>query len=107
MSGWPLCLDVAFSAVTVRTAHFAVIRGRMSALAPRRDMVTLHFFVTRFMVVITAKQTGILSNWGFHFVPAPPSGRFDHIYTAQELYQAFKLPQNYIDIIEAVIKERK
>ena len=63
--------------------------------------------LTRFMVVIAAKQTGILSNFGFRFVPAPPSGRFDHIYTDQELYKAFNLPQNYIDIIEAVIKERK
>ena len=63
--------------------------------------------LTRFMVVIAAKQTGILSDFGFRFVPAPPSGRFDHIYTDQELYKAFNLPQNYIDIIEAVIKERK
>ena len=30
-----------------------------------------------------------------------------HIYTDQELYEAFNLPQKYIDIIESVIKERK
>lgn len=63
--------------------------------------------LTRFMVVIAAKQTGILNDFGFRFVPAPPSGRFDHIYTDKELYGAFNLPQNYIDTIEAVIKERK
>lgn len=43
----------------------------------------------------------------FRFVPAPPSGKFDHIYTDEELYKAFNLPQKYIDVIEAVVKERK
>ena len=54
-----------------------------------------------------SKLTGILTNDYFRFVPAPPSGKFDHIYTDQELYEAFNLPQKYIDIIESVIKERK
>ena len=63
--------------------------------------------LTRFMVVITAKQTGILNDYGFRFVPAPPSGKFDHIYTDDELYKDFNLPQKYIDVIEAVVKERK
>lgn len=63
--------------------------------------------LTRFMVVITAKQTGILNDYGFRFVPAPPSGKFDHIYTDKELYKDFNLPQKYIDVIEAVVKERK
>lgn len=36
-----------------------------------------------------------------------PTGKFDHIYTDEELYKAFNLPQKYIDVIEAVIKERK
>ena len=48
-----------------------------------------------------------INNDYFRFVPAPPSGKFDHIYTDEELYKAFNLPQKYIDIIEAVIKERK
>ena len=43
----------------------------------------------------------------WRFVPAPPSGKFDHIYTDEELYKAFNLPQKYIDVIETVIKERK
>lgn len=34
-------------------------------------------------------------------------GKFDHIYTDEELYKTFNLPQEYIDVIEAVIKERK
>ena len=63
---------------------------------------------TRFFVACNiSKLTGILTNDYFRFVPAPPSGKFDHIYTDQELYEAFNLPQKYIDIIESVIKERK
>lgn len=63
---------------------------------------------TRFFVAINiSKLTGIICDNCFRFVPAPPSGKFDHIYTDQELYDHFKLPQKYIDIIEAVIKERK
>ena len=63
---------------------------------------------TRFFVFINlSKLTGILTNHYWRFVPAPPSGKFDHIYTDKELYQAFNLPQKYIDVIEAVIKERK
>lgn len=48
-----------------------------------------------------------MCNSFFRFVPAPPSGKFDHIYTDAELYKAFNLPQKYIDVIEAVVKERK
>lgn len=63
---------------------------------------------TRFFTAINqSKLTGIITNDCFRFVPAPPCGKFNHIYTDQELYKAFKLPQEYIDIIEAVIKERK
>jgi len=62
----------------------------------------------RFLIMINAsKLTGILTDYYFRFVPAPPSGKFDHIYTDEELYKAFNLPQKYIDVIEAVIKERR
>lgn len=62
----------------------------------------------RFLVAITLSgETGMPTNNTFRFVPAPPSGKFDHIYTDEELYKAFNLPQKYIDIIESVIKERK
>ena len=63
---------------------------------------------TRFFVAINISKLGpILTDDCFRFVPAPPSGKFDHIYTDEELYKAFNLPQKYIDVIEAVIKERK
>ena len=63
---------------------------------------------TRFFVAINiSKLNNILTDDCFRFVPAPPSGKFDHIYTDEELYKAFNLPQKYIDVIEAVIKERK
>jgi len=62
---------------------------------------------TRFFVLINISKLGpILTDDYFRFVPAPPSGKFDHIYTDEELYKAFNLPQKYIDVIEAVIKER-
>lgn len=54
-----------------------------------------------------SKLTGILTNDYFRFVQAPPTGKFDHIYTDEELYKVFNLPQKYIDVIESVIKERK
>ena len=54
-----------------------------------------------------SKLTGVICDDCFRFVPAPPSGKFDHIYTDAELYKAFNLPQKYIDVIEAVVKERK
>jgi hypothetical protein len=72
---------------------------------------------TRFFVAINiSKLTGILTDDYFRFVPAPTvldsngnrvPGKFDHVYTDQELYKTFNLPQKYIDVIESVIKERK
>lgn len=62
----------------------------------------------RFLVAITLSgEIGLPTSNTFRFVPAPPSGKFDHIYTDDELYKDFNLPQKYIDVIEAVIKERK
>jgi hypothetical protein len=61
---------------------------------------------TRFFLIGNISKLAILDNHCFRYVPAPPSGNFDHIYTDEELYKAFKLPQKYIDIIEALIKER-
>lgn len=64
--------------------------------------------LVRFLVLINiSKLNGIWTDDYFRFVPAPPSGKFDHIYTDEELYDAFNLPQKYRDVIEAVIKERK
>lgn len=61
----------------------------------------------RFFVLINISSLTLLNDNSFRFVPAPPSGKFDHIYTDEELYKAFKLPQKYIDVIEETIKERK
>ena len=63
---------------------------------------------TRFFVAINlSSRSGVMENNYFRFVPAPPSCKFDHIYTDAELYRDFHLPQKYIDVIEAVVKERK
>lgn len=64
-------------------------------------------FTRLFVAINPTKLTGIITDDDFRFVPAPPSGKFDHIYTDEELYKAFNLPQKYIDVIEAVVKERK
>ena len=64
-------------------------------------------FTRFFLSCYYSKLTGVICKQCFQFVPAPPSGKFDHIYTDQELYDAFNLPQKYRDVIEAVIKERK
>ena len=72
---------------------------------------------TRFFVAINISKLGqILTDHCFRFVPSPMvldeqgnrvQGKFDHIYTDEELYKTWNLPQKYIDVIEAVIKERK
>lgn len=63
--------------------------------------------LVRFFVLINIGSTTIINANSFRFVPAPPSGKFDHIYTDKELYDAFNLPQKYRDVIEAVIRERE
>lgn len=65
-----------------------------------------HYFDIQSNEQHTFKLTGMLTNHVFRFVPAPPTGKFDHIYTDKELYKDFNLPQKYIDVIEAVVKER-
>lgn len=64
-------------------------------------------FVRFFVAVNISKLAPMMCNECFKLVPAPPSGKFDHIYTDEELYKAFNLPQKYIDIIESIIKDRK
>ena len=69
----------------------------------------------RFMILIAVDGFHIGANMHYYrFVPAPPiqqtdltANPWDHIYTDKELYDYFKLPQKYIDVIESVIKERK
>lgn len=72
-------------------------------------------FVRLFIFGNISTRSNVFNNHYFRFVPAPPSGKFDHIYTDAELYEAFGLNKpeaqtkdgvRYKDIIEAVIKER-
>ena len=66
---------------------------------------------TRFFIIANMSKITVTDQHCFRFVPAPPttvSGNpWDHIYTDEELYKAFNLPQKYIDVIEAVVRERK
>lgn len=71
---------------------------------------------TRFFVLINISKVTVANDNTFRFVPSPMildergnrvSGKFDHIYTDEELYKTWNLPKKYIDVIEAVIKERK
>lgn len=72
------------------------------------NKVLINCKFTRFFLLCNiSKLTVTFDNDYFRFVPAPPSGKFEHIYTDEELYKAFNLPQKYIDVIESVIKERK
>jgi len=68
------------------------------------------YMYTRLVRFMASIYISVFKGWNqkstFKYVPAPPSGKFDHIYTDEELYKAFNLPQKYIDVIEAVIKER-
>ena len=41
----------------------------------------------------------------WRFVPDP--GKFDHLFTDQELYKKYALTQDEINIIESIIKERE
>lgn len=60
----------------------------------------------RFMVLIGFNVlTGVLNEEFWRFVPDP--GKFDHIFTDEELYQKYGLTEKEINIIESVIKERK
>jgi hypothetical protein len=64
-------------------------------------------FVRFFLLGNISTRSNIFNSNYFRFVPAPPTGKFDHIYSDDELYKAFNLSQKYIEVIESVIKERK
>lgn len=64
-------------------------------------------FVRFFLLGNISTRSNIFNSNYFRFVPTPETDKFDHIYTDEELYKAFNLPQKYIDVIESVIKERK
>ena len=68
-----------------------------------------------FLSCYYSKLTGVICKQCFRFVPSPMildnsgnriRGEFDHIYTDDELYKTWSIPQKYIEVIEAVVKER-
>ena len=63
----------------------------------------ISYLYTKIVRFLISCAIGSYKAWNksetFRFVPAPPSGKFDHIYTDEELYKAFNLPQKYIDVI--------
>lgn len=59
----------------------------------------------RFLVFLNAFTVGVINDETWRFVPDP--GKFDHIFTDEELYKKYNLTQEEINIIESVIKERK
>lgn len=62
---------------------------------------------TQFFVAMNQnKVKGNFNPEGLRFVPAPPNGLFDHIYTDEELYKHFGLTDEHIAIIESVVKSR-
>lgn len=61
-------------------------------------------FVRFFFAINLGKLSNIITDDNFRFVTDP--GPFDHKFTDVELYEKYKLPQKYIDVIEAVIKSR-
>ena len=63
-------------------------------------------FVRYLLSINLAGLTGIAnpnSDW-WRFVPDP--GKFDHVFTDEELYNKYSLTQDEISLIESVIKER-
>ena len=89
------------------TSAESIIFGAVEELECRSFESWLHSKLVQFMVFGCMASREIMNDNTFKFVPAPPSGKFDHIYTDEELYKEFNLPQKYIDVIESVIKERK
>lgn len=61
----------------------------------------------RFMVLMNvSKLNSILTDHYFRFAPRVPNNKYDHIFTDNEIYEYFNIPEEYITVIEAVIKER-
>lgn len=64
------------------------------------------YYETRFIWFLAyVASTGTICTDTFKWVPDP--GKFDHIFTDEELYKKYNLTPEEIAIIESVIKERK
>lgn len=58
----------------------------------------------RFLMSVVVSGAGLTKQY-FRWVPDP--GKFDHIFTDEELYNKYGLTDDEIKVIESVIKERK
>ena len=65
----------------------------------------LELKANRFLMLLG--DTEGVTHSSYRFVPAPPNGKFDRLFTDNDFYDYFKIPPSYIDIIEDVIKGRK
>lgn len=62
-----------------------------SLLECQSFMAWINTKFTRFFLMPNIRRlTGIFTDACFRFVPAPPSGKFDHIYTDEELLQGIQ-----------------
>lgn len=62
---------------------------------------------TRFFILINISSLTILNDNTFRFVPCPPNNSFDHLYTDEELYDWFNLPEEYRVVIDSILRDRK
>lgn len=63
--------------------------------------------LARFLYLVNiSKLTTIYTDNCFKFVPKPKSGKFDHIYTDEEVYTDFGLNKEQIELIDTIIKGR-
>lgn len=62
---------------------------------------------TRFFILINISSLTILNDNTFRFVPCPPHNSFDHLYTDKELYDWFNLPEEYREVIDSILRDRK
>ena len=62
-------------------------------------------FTRFFLVMNISKLTRTATDDSFRFIPAPPGGKFDHVFTEQELYDYYKIPDKYIEIIESSVRD--
>ena len=65
----------------------------------------LHTKLISFLLLIYLSSSKIIKDSTWRYITDP--GHFDHIFTDQELYTKYNLTQEEINVIEAVIKERK
>ena len=62
---------------------------------------------TRFFILINISSLRILNDNTFRFVPCPPNNSFDHLYTDEEMYDRFNLPEEYRVVIDSILRDRK